>query len=222
MKKHAVVFSTVAVLALAGCTSTNPFTGQSQVSNTAGGALIGAGGGALGGALIGGAMGGDARVGALIGAGVGALAGGAIGNYMDQQEAELRAQLQGSGVSVTRVGDNIILNMPSNVTFGVDQSNIQPQFQNVLRSVALVIQEYNQTLVDVIGYTDSTGSDSYNLTLSQQRATAVANALTQNGVNSRRFYVEGRGKANPIADNSTEAGRAQNRRVEIRLVPLRS
>src|SRR5690554_5870826 len=220
MKKQAVVLTAVAALLLAGC-STNPYTGESKISRTAGGALLGAGGGALGGAVIGSAMG-DARVGALIGAGVGALAGGAVGNYMDRQEAELRAQLQGSGVSVTRVGDNIVLNMPSNITFGVDQSNIQPQFQNVLRSVALVIQEYNQTLVDIIGYTDSTGSDSYNLMLSQQRATSVARALSQYGVNSRRFYVEGRGKANPIADNSTEAGRAQNRRVEIRLVPLRS
>ena len=220
MKKQAVVLTAVAALLLAGCT-TNPFTGQTQLSNTAGGALLGAGGGALGGALIGSAMG-DARVGALIGAGVGALAGGAVGNYMDQQESQLRAQLQGTGVSVTRVGDNIILNMPSNVTFGVDQSAIQPQFQSTLQSVALVLQEYNQTLVDIIGYTDSTGSDSYNMTLSNQRATSVARTLAQFGVDSRRFFVEGRGKANPIADNSTEAGRSQNRRVEIRIIPIRS
>lgn len=220
MKKQAVVLTAVAALLLAGCT-TNPFTGQTQLSNTAGGALLGAGGGAIGGALIGSAMG-DARVGALIGAGVGALAGGAVGNYMDQQEAQLRAQLQGTGVSVTRVGDNIILNMPSNITFGVDQSAIQPQFQSTLQSVALVLQEYNQTLVDIIGYTDSTGSDSYNLTLSNQRATSVARTLAQFGVDSRRFFVEGRGEANPIADNSTEAGRSQNRRVEIRIIPIRS
>src|SRR5690606_24672171 len=201
--------------------STNPYTGESKISNTAGGALRGAGGGAIGGALIGAAVG-DARVGALIRAGVGALAGGALGNYMDQQEAELRAQLQGSGVSVTRVGDNIVLNMPSNVTFGVDQSAVQPQFQNTLRSVSLVLQNYNQTLVDIIGYTDSTGSDSYNLTLSQQRATSVSRTLAQFGVDSRRFFVEGRGKANPIADNSTEFGRSQNRRVELRIIPIRS
>jgi outer membrane protein OmpA-like peptidoglycan-associated protein len=165
---------------------------------------------------------GDARVGALIGAGVGALAGGAVGNYMDQQEAQLRAQLQGTGVSVTRVGDNIVLNMPSNITFGVNQSDIQPAFQNTLRSVALVLQEFDQTLVDILGYTDSTGSASYNLTLSQQRATSVSRTLAQFGVDPRRFFVEGRGTANPIADNSTEAGRAQNRRVEIRIVPIRS
>lgn len=220
MKTKVIAFTAVAAMLLAGC-STNPYTGESQLSNTAGGALLGAGGGALGGALIGSAVG-DARVGALIGAGVGALAGGAIGNYMDQQEAQLRAQLQGTGVSVTRVGDNIVLNMPSNITFGVNQSDIQPAFQNTLRSVALVLQEYNQTLVDIIGYTDSTGSSSYNLTLSQQRATAVSRTLAQFGVDPRRFFVEGRGMANPIADNSTEAGRAQNRRVEIRIVPIRA
>ena len=219
MKKQAIVLSAVAALFLAGC-PTNPFTGQTQLSNTAGGAVLGAGGGAVGGALIGSAVG-DARVGALIGAGVGALSGGAIGNYMDQQEAQLRAQLQGTGVSVTRVGDNIVLNMPSNITFGVDQSNIQPQFQETLRSVALVLQEFDQTLVDILGYTDSTGSDSYNLTLSQQRATSVQRSLAQFGVDPRRFFVEGRGEANPIADNSTEAGRSQNRRVEIRIIPIR-
>ncbi|MCD7059096.1 OmpA family protein [Pelagibacterium xiamenense] len=221
MKNKAIALSAVAALTLAGCT-TNPFTGQSQISNTAGGALIGAGGGAIGGAVIGSAVGGDPRIGALIGAGVGALAGGAIGNYMDQQEAALRAQLQGTGVSVTRVGDQIILNMPSNITFATDQATVQPQFQNTLTSVALVLQEYNRTLVDIIGYTDSTGSDSYNLTLSQQRATAVARVLSQNGVDSRRFFVEGRGEANPVASNDTEAGRAQNRRVEIKIIPIRS
>ncbi|RDE08945.1 OmpA family protein [Pelagibacterium lacus] len=220
MRTKAIALTAVAAMVLAGC-STNPFTGETQLSNTAGGALLGAGGGAVGGALIGSAMG-DGRVGALIGAGIGALAGGAVGNYMDQQEAQLRAKLQGSGVSVTRVGDNIILNMPSNVTFGVDQSNVQPQFQGTLESVALVLKEYNQTLVDILGYTDSTGSASYNLTLSQQRATSVARTLSTFGVDSRRFFVEGRGMTNPIADNSTEAGRAQNRRVEIRIIPIRS
>lgn len=221
MKNKAIALSAVAALALTGCTTTNPFTGESQISNTAGGALIGAGGGAIGGALIGSAVGGDPRVGALIGAGVGALAGGAIGNYMDEQEAQLRAQLQGTGVSVTRVGDQIVLNMPSNITFATDQATIQPQFQDVLVSVALVFKEYNKTLVDIIGYTDSTGSDSYNMTLSDQRANAVARVLAQQGVDSRRFFVEGRGEANPIASNATEAGRAQNRRVEIKIIPIR-
>ncbi len=221
MKKQ-VLAAGVAVVALAACTTTDPYTGETRISNTAGGALIGAGGGALGGAIIGSATGGDARVGALIGAGVGALAGGAVGNYMDQQEAALRQQLQGTGVSVTRAGDQIILNMPSNITFGVDQSNVRPEFRSTLRSVALVLQEYNRTIVDVYGYTDSTGSEQYNLQLSEDRALSVANVIASNGVDSRRFYIDGRGESNPIASNDTENGRAQNRRVEIEISPLRN
>lgn len=220
--KTKILVAGFAALSLAACTTTDPFTGQSRVSNTAGGALIGAGGGAIGGALIGAATGGDARVGALIGAGVGALAGGAIGNYMDQQEAELRAQLQGTGVSVTRVGDNIILNMPSNVTFNVGQSNVLPQFRSTLSSVALVLQKFDKTIVDVYGHTDSTGSESSNLQLSRDRALSVANTISASGVDARRFYIDGRGEAQPIASNATESGRAQNRRVEIRIAPLRS
>ena len=218
--KSKVLAAGIAVLSLGACTTINPYTGQSQISNTTGGALIGAGGGAVGGAIIGAATGGDPRVGALIGAGVGALAGGAIGNYMDQQEAELRAQLQGTGVSVTRVGDQIHLNMPSNVTFGVDQSAVLPQFRSTLVSVALVLQKYNKTIVDVYGHTDSTGSDEYNLELSKQRAVSVANVISSNGVDPRRFYIDGRGESQPIGSNATEAGRAQNRRVEIKIAPL--
>lgn len=218
--KYPVLVAGVAALSLAACTTTDPYTGQSRVSNTAGGALIGAGTGAVGGAIIGTAVGGNARIGALIGAGVGALAGGAIGNYMDQQEAELRAQLQGTGVSVTRVGDNIILNMPSNVTFGVNQSTVRPEFRATLTSVAIILQKYNKTIVDVIGHTDSTGSDAYNLELSQQRAITVANIISQQGVDPRRFYIDGRGESDPIASNATESGRAQNRRVEITIAPL--
>lgn len=219
--KSKVLIAGFAALSLAACTTTDPFTGQSRVSNTAGGALIGAGGGAIGGAIIGAATGGDARVGALIGAGVGALAGGAIGNYMDQQEAELRAQLQGTGVSVTRVGDNIILNMPSNVTFNVGQSAVLPQFRSTLNSVALVLQKFDKTIVDVYGHTDSTGSEASNLQLSRERALAVANTISANGVDARRFYIDGRGETQPIASNATESGRAQNRRVEIQIAPLR-
>ncbi|MCR4269509.1 OmpA family protein, partial [Nitratireductor sp. ZSWI3] len=158
---------------------------------------------------------------ALIGAGVGALAGGAIGSYMDQQEAQLRGQLQGTGVSVTRQGDYIILNMPSNITFSTDSADIQPAFYGTLNSVALVLQKYNRTLVDVYGHTDSTGDDNYNLQLSQRRAGAVANYLVGQGVNGQRFAVIGEGETQPIASNATPDGRAQNRRVEIRLSPLR-
>jgi outer membrane protein OmpA-like peptidoglycan-associated protein len=218
--KTNIVVAALAALALSACTTTNPYTGQSQLSNTAGGALLGTGGGAVAGALIGAAVGGDARVGALIGAGVGGLTGAAIGNYMDQQEAELRAQLQGTGVSVTRVGQQIILNMPSNITFATDQSSVQPQFNQTLVSVALVLRKFDKTTVDVYGYTDSSGDDNYNLNLSQRRAVSVATVLANQGVDQRRFFIQGRGEADPIASNATEQGRAQNRRVEIQLSPL--
>lgn len=220
MNRTRITLQVLAALVVVGCSS-DPFTGERRLSNTAGGAVVGAGVGAIGGAAIGSNRG-DTRTGALIGAGIGALAGGAVGGYMDRQEDQLRAQLRASGVSVTRVGDNIILNMPSNVTFGVSQFDVQPQFRAKLRSVALVLREFNQTLVDIIGHTDSTGSRSYNMQLSQQRATSVSRALAQHGVDPRRFFVEGRGPDNPIADNASEEGRAQNRRVEIRIIPLRA
>ena len=218
--KTKIIVAALAALALSACSTINPYTGESQISNTAGGALIGTGGGAVAGALIGTAVGGDARVGALIGAGVGGLTGAAIGNYMDQQEAELRAQLQGTGVSVTRVGQQIILNMPSNITFATDQSAVQPQFNQTLVSVALVLKKFDKTLVDVSGHTDSQGDDAYNLELSRKRAIAVATILANQGIVQQRFSITGRGEQNPIASNSTEQGRAQNRRVEIQLSPI--
>jgi outer membrane protein OmpA-like peptidoglycan-associated protein len=218
--KSKILVAALAALSLSACTSINPFTGETQVSNTTGGALIGAGGGAVAGAIVGAATGNDPRVGALIGAGIGGLSGAAIGSYMDQQEAELRAQLQGTGVSVTRVGQQIILNMPSNITFAVDEARVQPQFNETLVSVGLVLRKFNKTIVDVYGHTDSSGSDSYNQDLSQRRAVAVATVLANQGVDQRRFFIEGRGESDPIASNATEAGRAQNRRVEIQLSPI--
>ena len=216
MKKIIAVMA-VAGLA-AGCT-TDPYTGQQKASNTAIGTALGAGVGALAGAAVGGSRVAQ-RNAVLIGAGIGALAGAGIGNYMDRQEAELRAQLQGTGVSVTRVGNDIILNMPSNITFATDQDQVQPAFYQTLNSVALVLQKFNRSLVDVAGHTDSTGSDSYNLTLSQQRAQSVTSYLISQGNDPRRFYTQGFGESQPIADNSTEAGRAANRRVEIQISPL--
>ncbi|RUT34519.1 cell envelope biogenesis protein OmpA [Arsenicitalea aurantiaca] len=219
--KSNILVAGVAALALSACTTTNPYTGDSQLSNTAGGGLLGAGGGAIAGALVGAATGNDPRVGALIGAGIGGLTGAAVGSYMDQQEAELRAQMAGTGVSVTRVGDQIILNMPSNITFATDEARVQPQFNQTLVAVGIVLRKFDRTIIDVYGYTDSTGSDNYNLDLSQRRAVSVATALSNQGIDQRRFYIEGRGKANPIASNATEQGRAQNRRVEIQLSPIR-
>jgi len=210
----------LAALSLTACTSVNPFTGQSQLSNTTGGALIGAGGGAVVGGILGAATGSDPRVTALIGAGLGGLTGAAIGSYMDQQEAELRAQLQGTGVSVTRVGQQIILNMPSNITFATDSATVQQQFSETLVSVGLVLKKFNKTVIDVYGHTDSQGSDTYNLDLSQRRANAVATVLASQGVDQRRFYITGKGEEAPISSNSTESGRAQNRRVEIQLSPI--
>lgn len=209
-----------ATLLLSACTSTNPYTQQTQLTNTTKGGLLGAGTGAIAGGIIGAATGNDARVGALIGAGVGALSGAAIGSYMDQQEAELRAQLQGTGVSVTRVGEQIILNMPSNITFDTDSATVQRQFNETLVSVGLVLKKFNKTVVDVYGHTDSTGADDYNRELSQRRAVAVATVLASQGVDQRRFFIEGRGETDPIASNATESGRAQNRRVEIQLSPI--
>jgi outer membrane protein OmpA-like peptidoglycan-associated protein len=218
--KTNIIVAGLAALALSACSTTNPYTGDAQLSNTAGGALLGTGGGAVAGALLGAAVGGDARVGALIGAGVGGLTGAAIGNYMDQQEAELRSQLQGTGVSVTRVGQQIILNMPSNITFATDQSAVQPQFNQTLVSVALVLKKFDKTLVDVSGHTDSQGDDAYNQQLSYKRAISVATILANQGIVQQRFSITGRGEQNPIASNSTEMGRAQNRRVEIQLSPI--
>ena len=218
--KSKILIAGLAALSLSACTSINPYTGDSQLSNTTGGALVGAGGGAIVGGLIGAATGNDARVGALIGAGLGGLTGAMIGKYMDQQEAELRAQLQGTGVSVTRVGQQIILNMPSNITFATDSATVQPKFSETLISVGLVLKKFNKTLVDVYGHTDNTGSDDYNQELSQKRAVSVATIIAGQGVDQRRFFIEGRGEEDPIASNATEAGRSQNRRVEIQLSPI--
>lgn len=210
-----IVAAAVAGALLTACT-TDPYTGQPKVSNTVGGAALGAAAGAGLGLLAGG----NDRRNALLGAGIGALAGGMVGGYMDRQEAELRAQLQGTGVSVTRNGDQIILNMPSNITFDTDQSAIKPQFYATLNSVVLVLRKYNRSLVDVLGFTDSTGSPQHNQALSQDRARSVADYLTGQGLDPRRFSVQGYGESQPIASNATPDGRAANRRVEIQISPL--
>lgn len=217
MKTKIIAIMAAAVLA-AGCT-TDPYTGQPKLSNTAAGAGIGAGLGALAGLAVGGSPRAQ-RNAVLIGAGIGALAGGGIGAYMDQQEAKLRQQLEGTGVSVTRNGDIIVLNMPSNITFDVDQDAIKGQFYPVLNSVAVVLREYNRTLVDVNGHTDSTGDAEYNRNLSERRALSVANYLNGQGIDPRRFSIVGFGESQPVATNATEAGRAANRRVEIQLAPI--
>ncbi|MBO0661811.1 OmpA family protein [Jiella sp. MQZ9-1] len=219
MRKLALALALTA--AVAGCT-TDPYTGEEKISNTLGGAGIGAGIGALGGYVVGRATGHNAGKAALIGAGIGALSGGGIGLYMDNQEAKLRQQLRGTGVSVTRVGDRIILNMPSNITFPTDQASILSGFYPTLNSVALVLKEFDKSIVDVDGFTDSTGSADYNLRLSQDRASSVSQYLASQGIDPRRLNTQGFGETRPVATNATEAGRAQNRRVEISISPLTS
>jgi outer membrane protein OmpA-like peptidoglycan-associated protein len=218
MKKLALI-AAVSVLALTGCTTTNPYTGESQTSRTAIGAGIGAGVGAILGAATNTSSSEQARKNALIGAGVGALIGGGVGNYMDRQQAELAAELRSTGVSVTRNGDSIILNMPGDVTFPTNQDSINSSFYPVLNSVTKVLKKYNQTLVDVRGHADSDGPDDYNLALSQRRAISVANYLTGQGVLPGRLIVQGFGESQPIASNATAEGKARNRRVEIQIAP---
>lgn len=218
--RNALAVVTVAGLA-AACTTVDPYTGQVVRDNTRTGVLAGAAGGALLGYLTNTNRGEEGRTNALIGAGVGALAGGAVGNYMDRQQAQLRAQLAGSGVEVERQGDNIVLNMPSDVTFGVDQAEIQSRFYPTLDRVAETLQQYPQTVIDVVGHADSTGADAYNQQLSERRAGSVASYLVSRGVLRDRLFVAGRGESQPIASNATEEGRAQNRRVEVVVRPFR-
>ncbi len=219
MKKSLIAISVLlsGTIALSGCT-TNPYTGESQ----AGKAGIGAGLGAALGAGVGmlSSSKKDRGKGALIGAAAGAALGGGAGYYMDVQEAKLREKMRGTGVSVTRNGDNIILNMPNNVTFDSSSSNLKPAGANTLTGVAMVLKEYEKTAVNIVGHTDSTGTRALNMRLSQQRADTVGSALITQGVAANRIRTSGVGPDQPIASNSSEAGKAQNRRVEITLSPL--
>ena len=219
MKKIAT--ATLGLLMLAGCT-TDPYTGRQKISNTVIGTSAGAAVGALGGLLVGKTTKADTRRSVLIGAGIGALTGGGIGLYQDRQEARLRQQLQDTGVSITRSGDTIILNMPSNITFPSGSDSIRPEFFNVLNSVALVLKEYNRTIVNVYGHTDSDGGAAFNQQLSERRGVNVAKYLVSQGTDTRRYYVVGYGEERPIASNSTQEGKQQNRRVEIQIAPLTS
>jgi len=205
-------------LALLAACVTDPYTGEQKISKAATGAVIG---GATG-AAIGAATGGDRGKRAAIGAAAGVLAGGAVGAYMDHQESKLREQLQGTGVSVTRAGDDLILNMPGNITFKVDRDDIRSGFYDVLNSVVLVVQEFDKTVIEISGYTDSTGADSYNQELSERRAGSVGSYFKAQGVVPGRVVTKGFGERYPVADNDSAAGRERNRRVELRLMPITS
>lgn len=216
MKPSLLQISSIAVIATAlpSCTTVNPFTGENQISKAARGASIGALGGALAGVLIG-----DDTKATLTGAVAGAAVGGGIGYYMDTQEAEVRRQLQGTGVSVTRAGDELILNMPSDITFNSGSSALKAEFSSTLQSVSLVLNKYTKTNISITGHTDSDGSTGSNQTLSVSRAQAVAQDLNSRRVSGERLLTQGAGESSPIASNSTVAGKAANRRVELRIVP---
>ncbi len=219
MKTKITALALLSVLTLTSCQTTNPYTGAAQNSRSTSGALIG---GLLGAGLgsLTGSGSTDRRQKAMIGAGIGALTGGVIGNYMDKQEAELRRELAGSGVSVSRSGNNLVLNMPSDITFTTGSSSLNAGFGRTLNAVAIVLSKYNRTLVDVTGHTDSVGARDYNFRLSDRRANAVASYLRGRGVVPQRLVVTGRGPDQPVASNNTANGRQQNRRVTIYLRPL--
>lgn len=210
----------LAMLGTTACTTTDPYSSAPRRNNTATGALAGALGGAVLGYLTNTSNGEQGRKNALIGAGVGALGGAAVGSYMDRQQRDLEGQLSGSGVGVAREGNNLILRMPSDVTFATNQSNINPRFDSTLADVAAVLQRYDQSLVDIVGHTDSSGGDVINQPLSERRAVSVADALIRNGVQRERLYVAGNSSRAPVASNATPEGRAQNRRVEILIRPF--
>ncbi len=218
MKKTILAVSMAATMGLGGCMTYDPYTGEEKTSNATKGSIIGA----IGGAAVGAATSSksDRGKGALIGAASGAAVGGGIGYYMDRQEAQLRQKLEGSGVRVVRNGDQIDLVMPGNITFDVNQSTIKPSFSNTLESVALVLEEFDKTNIRIEGHTDSTGSRDYNQLLSERRAGSVRDFLLDQGIDSSRTRAVGYGPRQPIASNDTASGREQNRRVELKLVPM--
>lgn len=216
-----VTLAVSAALLISGCTTYDAYTGEEKVSNTAKGAGIGAGVGAVVAYFANKDESSKERQKRMLAAaGIGAIAGGGVGYYMDSQEAKLRKQLRETGVSVVREGDNISLVMPGNITFDTNSGNVKSSFYDVLNSVAVVLEEFDQTIVAVSGHTDSTGSREYNQQLSEERARSVANYLKSHGIVAARLDIVGFGEDYPIADNSTAEGRAQNRRVELTLIPV--
>jgi outer membrane protein OmpA-like peptidoglycan-associated protein len=207
------------LMLLSACTTLDPYTREERTARAQRQAVIGAAAGAVAG-LITGDSSMERKKRALVGAGLGALAGAGVGTYMDRQEARLRAELDRTGVSVTRVGDNITLNMPGNITFPTDGADLNASFYEVLNSVTIVLNEFEQTVVEVAGHTDSTGADAYNQSLSERRAASVAAYLRTRQVLADRIITVGMGEGRPITTNDTPDGRQQNRRVELTLVPL--
>jgi len=215
--KTTLVAICLAAFTIVGCESMDSLAHDPDKAKTRRGAGYGAAAGAVVGLLTGGS---NPFKAAMIGAAAGALIGGSVGYYMDKQEAKLRQQMAGTGVEVVRQGDNITLDMPSNVTFAFDSATLNSQFDTVLDKVADTLKEYDKTVVEVAGHTDSVGSDAYNQTLSEKRANSVADYLSGHGMQRTRMVTIGAGEGHPVASNDTEEGRAQNRRVEITIVPV--
>jgi len=221
MKQLFVTLSLVSAITVSGCTTFDPYTGEEKTTNTAKGAGIGAGAALVVSYLANKDKSSKERNQRMLrDAGIGAIVGGGVGYYMDTQEAKLRKQLRGTGVSVQRDGDNITLIMPGNITFPTNGRDLKADFYDVLNSVALVLEEFEKTIIVVAGHTDSTGSATYNQQLSEDRAKSVTAYLQSRKITPARFETVGFGENNPIADNSTEQGRALNRRVELTLLPI--
>lgn len=217
IKTGLIMMGAVASLLTTTACVTDPETGDRRMSKAGAGALIGAGSGGLLGAILGGR---NNRTETIVGAGIGAIAGAGIGNYMDRQEKKLREQTAGTGIEVERVGDDLLLKMPAAITFDFNSAALKPAFRPEVDKVAATLREFPSTFVDVMGHTDNVGSAEVNQRLSEQRAQTVAQVLISSGVQSQRIATYGYGFNVPVASNDTEAGRAQNRRVEIRLSPV--
>lgn len=217
---RSIILVSAVLLTLSACQTTDPYTGEQKINSASKGAAIGVAAGAVVGAI----SGSDAqerRKRAMIGAGIGGLAGAGVGAYMDKQEDDLRKQMQGTGVSVTRQGDNITLNMPGNITFKTASAELSPAFPNVLDGVAMVLKKYEKTIIEVAGHTDNVGKAEYNQGLSERRAHTVTNYLVGKGIKPERTISIGAGESHPVASNDNEVGRATNRRVELSLLPLK-
>ncbi|MEO8402733.1 MAG: OmpA family protein [Gammaproteobacteria bacterium] len=216
LSKQKVIVSVLvtSLLCLTGCSSINPYSGETQMSDSTKGAGIGTVGGALIGAIAGGGRG------ALIGGVIGGLAGGVIGHTLDQENQELRATLVGTGVQVRKVGNSIQLIMASDITFDTNQADVRSGFYPTLNSVAIVLKKYDNNSITITGYTDNVGGDAYNQVLSERRAHSVGDYLMAQGISGNHIFAEGFGKRNPIASNASAEGRSMNRRVVITLRPL--
>ena len=207
MRKHILLGVSAVVILATGCAS---------MDETQRRTATGAGVGALAGAVIGSATGGNAGTGAVLGAGVGALGTYIWSQNMERQKREMEQATRGTGIAVSQTADNqLMLNIPSDISFAVGRSDIQPNFAPVLDQFAMGLRNNPYSDVRIVGHTDSTGSEAVNNPLSVDRAASTRNYLVNRGVDGRRIAIDGMGERYPIASNDTAEGRARNRRVEI-------